>query len=570
MKTLLTILLASLLISFTQKSTAQQNDFVIKTDKDTITIVSGKSATFKVGMTLPNGFDGWVNLHSVSVLNTQLSDSLVHSPYTGVTLTVGAYQKLDVGIYDINISGEYYPNSGNNIAVTHCYLNILPLPYNPDQWRIFYSGFMPSYILQDADKNYWYNQASIDMTGTDLFKQEEKTLIEKMKNSNNYFVKGGRMINPPTIDNKNGLIWMATRYFNGDLGGVVRYTLDGKNQTIFNYRNSPLPDSSANIIAIDTIGGAWIGTDKGLARLVGTEWTVFNSSNTNSILNKEPITSIAISGSIVWVGTTNGLVKYDGTEWTRFTPQNSAMPAPHVWKIAVETNGDLWMGLSTASYDDFNSIGQPSSMIGLAKFDGINWIFYNDQNSPFGKDNYINSITIDKKGNKWFSTAKGSASNGNYKVTNGAGILKFDNHNWIAYTTVNSPILSNKINWVGLDNNDNVWFSSFFNLERDCFWGVFNENGLPPLLAPTSVEAQPVQLDGITISPNPTSTTFTISGIDGVSSVKILNSLGMEVKQLSMVNGQLSIDVSDLASGVYFVQFCSQTGVVSKPIVVSR
>jgi len=82
--------------------------------------------------------------------------------------------------------------------------------------------------------------------------------------------------------------------------------------------------------------------------------------------------------------------------------------------------------------------------------------------------------------------------------------------------------------------------------------------------------SEPSIFDGITFSPNPTSTTFTISGIDGVSSLRIMNSLGMEVKQLSMVNGQLSIDVSDLASGVYFVQFRSQTGVVSKPIVVSR
>jgi len=82
--------------------------------------------------------------------------------------------------------------------------------------------------------------------------------------------------------------------------------------------------------------------------------------------------------------------------------------------------------------------------------------------------------------------------------------------------------------------------------------------------------SEPSISDGIIISPNPTSTSFSISGIDGVTSVKILTSLGMEVKQLSMINGQLSIDVSDLASGVYFVQFRSQTGVISKLIVVSR
>ncbi len=80
-----------------------------------------------------------------------------------------------------------------------------------------------------------------------------------------------------------------------------------------------------------------------------------------------------------------------------------------------------------------------------------------------------------------------------------------------------------------------------------------------------------VPASGLTITPNPTSTTFTISGIDNMSSVKILNSLGMEVSRKSLVvSGKQEVDVSDLAAGVYFVQVRTTAGVVSKAVVVAR
>ena len=86
----------------------------------------------------------------------------------------------------------------------------------------------------------------------------------------------------------------------------------------------------------------------------------------------------------------------------------------------------------------------------------------------------------------------------------------------------------------------------------------------------SAVSEQPEPSDGITISPNPSSTSFTISGIEGVTSVKILTVLGIEVGAWGEGRGARMFDVSDLASGVYFVQFRTQTGVISKPIVVSR
>ncbi len=556
---------------------AMQTDFTLKTDSDTITIIKGKPCSFNINMTVPTDFDGWITLRSASALSEYLSDTVVHSPYTGVKLTIYGTLQMAPGVYDITLSGEYFPHSGDNSATTHCYVRILPLPYNPDQWRIFQTGFLPTFVLQDSEKNYWFNYASVDTPGSTIYKQGASNLIEKIKEPrDNFHFYAGRMTNPPVIDNAHKVLWTTTRYFNSVLGGVSRSSFDGKNKTEFTYKNSPLPDSSATAVAIDSKGGAWIGTNKGVAYLLNNEWTIFTLKNTDSVLGKEPITSITVSEQNVWIGTTNGLVKFDGTAWTRFTPQNSGMPAPFVWNLAAEQGGGLWMGLSTWQHNPYYpTYGRPTTMIGVAKFDGKNWTLYNHQNTPLGKDNYVNSISIDSKGTKWFSTASASLSDSPTNFVRGAGIVKFDNTTWTAFTTANSPLITDNVNWVGLDNDDNVWFTSYFTLGRDMFWGVYNEQALPPFLfSPVGVEELPnTPADGITISPNPINSRFTITGAENVTAIHLLNSMGMEVaesRRYVTASGTFEMDVSDVAAGVYGVVISTPTGIITKMIVVSR
>ena len=54
---------------------------------------------------------------------------------------------------------------------------------------------------------------------------------------------------------------------------------------MYNTSNSGLPDNNVNTIAIDASGNKWIGTGDdsfegaGLAEFDGTNWTVYNTSN---------------------------------------------------------------------------------------------------------------------------------------------------------------------------------------------------------------------------------------------------------------------------------------------------
>ncbi|MBS1537504.1 MAG: T9SS type A sorting domain-containing protein [Bacteroidetes bacterium] len=86
----------------------------------------------------------------------------------------------------------------------------------------------------------------------------------------------------------------------------------------------------------------------------------------------------------------------------------------------------------------------------------------------------------------------------------------------------------------------------------------------------SAVSEQPAVSDGIYLFPNPTSTQFTLSGVEGVASVRVVNSLGEEVKQFAHVRSEYSIDVSDLVSGLYFVSIRTAKGAVVKPMMVSR
>ncbi len=107
------------------------------------------------------------------------------------------------------------------------------------------------------------------------------------------------------------------------------------------------------------------------------------------------------------------------------------------------------------------------------------------------------------------------------------------------------------------------------------FW-VSGRNGMMLTWKPeaSGVEEEHLPSNGenaLTLSPNPTNTSFTISGIDNIVSVKLMNSLGVEVsRKLVVVSGKLEVDVSDLASGIYFVQMRTATGMITKPIVVRR
>ena len=133
---------------------------------------------------------------------------------------------------------------------------------------------------------------------------------------------------------------------------------------------------------------------------------------------------------------------------------------------------------------------------------------------------------------------------------------------WKEMTYNNGPLTSNS-------------YRAFYRADSSTFF-MFGDNSMlyrwKYVKEPTGVdEILDVPANGITITPNPTSTSFTISGADNILSVSILNSLGMEVSRKSLVvSGKMEVDVSDLTTGVYFVQVWTAAGIISQAVVVAR
>lgn len=77
----------------------------------------------------------------------------------------------------------------------------------------------------------------------------------------------------------------------------------------------------------------------------------------------------------------------------------------------------------------------------------------------------------------------------------------------------------------------------------------------------------------LTLAPNPAHTNITISCPGNISTVRLYNSLGMNIEVAppqANESGLQQFDVSGLANGLYTVQVFSSNGVMHKPLVISR
>jgi ligand-binding sensor domain-containing protein len=225
---------------------------------------------------------------------------------------------------------------------------------------------------------------------------------------------------------------------------------------VYNTSNSLLPSNVTATIVIDTNNIKWIGTDKGMVRIDGNDWQIFDTTNspagTNGIY---PIAQDSFNN--IWCGLVDhGIAKYTGILWTIYNSTNSGLPANNVSCISIDNNNVKWIGCG-----------------GLTKFDGSNWVIYNTTNSGL-PSNAVSTIAIENH-IKWIGT---------FSFT--GGVAKFNDTNWIVYNTSNSGLPSNPIRYITLDNIYNKWictefgglakFNSFQNN-----WTIFNtmNSGLP-------------------------------------------------------------------------------------------
>ena len=130
----------------------------------------------------------------------------------------------------------------------------------------------------------------------------------------------------------------------------------------------------------------------------------------------------------IWVGfRTIGLGKYDGNSWAFYDSLNSGLPSNYIYSITSDSQNHLWVATGN----------------GLAKFDGSNWTIYDSLNSGLpGNAIYVKSVD----NIIWCGTRNGAAS--------------FDGTNWLVYNTQNSGIAGDTITVIAPGNSGEIFMGT--------------------------------------------------------------------------------------------------------------
>lgn len=207
----------------------------------------------------------------------------------------------------------------------------------------------------------------------------------------------------------------------------------------------------------------------------------------------------------MWLATDHGVYLYDGTTWTNWTEANSTIAADHVTSIAFGNADTVFIGAhNTQTFPYYG---------GISVYNGTSWTSFLEGSSPLAHKQ-VEDIEMDTLGNLWI-------------ITQTEGITVFKKGGVVGF---------------------------------DCI-----DRSLQPCMLTSVVENYFSADTAITVFPNPVTSFTTIevnlSETKNIS-VTIIDVTGREVKNiatknLSAGNNKIHLDLSELISGVYFLQLKS-------------
>ena len=182
-----------------------------------------------------------------------------------------------------------------------------------------------------------------------------------------------------------------------------------------------LPQDTIRTVAQTTDGYLWIGTDEGLARFDGYEFTTFNKIHGGLPANSITALAAAADGSL-WVGTPNGLAVYRDGRFRTYTTRDG-LADNSITNLTIDHAGVLWIVAG----------------ISLSRFQ--NGRFTNFNPGPRFPVTSVRLVFEDRGHNLWVA---GFSALG--KLVNGK------------FTAVNEPVLAGRlVNAMVEDQQGNLW-----------------------------------------------------------------------------------------------------------------
>lgn len=228
----------------------------------------------------------------------------------------------------------------------------------------------------------------------------------------------------------------------------------------------------------------------------------------------------------------------------QLSSSNTAIPTNSVQTIAIDLDGDIWVGTDQGPvvFDGGADIfgGHQGSRIRVEQ-DGM-------LHNLFGEET-IYSIAIDGANRKWFGTSSGVF------VQSPAG-----NEEVISFTTSNSPLLSNRVIDIAIDNSNGIVYIA--------------TNGGIMSVRTDAVEGDVIHSADVYAWPNPVRPDhegpIAIKGLARDAVVKITDVRGQIVYETRSLGGQAIWDGKDLngeqaSTGVYLVFSTAASDGFNKP-----
>jgi PAS domain S-box-containing protein len=225
------------------------------------------------------------------------------------------------------------------------------------------------------------------------------------------------------VQSRDGYLWIGTR------SGLARF--DGVRFTSFDDRiPGQFKESEVWALAEDRASALWVGTyGGGLTRLHQGRFTTFDTGNG---LPSNRIRSLAadVDGSL-WIGTDNGLAHLVGDTFTVLAPPGFA-PRQVITALHVDRNGVLWIGTES----------------GLSSLRAGRFVDHTALH-PGQLSGIISAIAGDEQTGLWIGIEPGADHPGGLRRLGTAGITSFTVAEGLASEHVMSLAIDGDTVWVG-------------------------------------------------------------------------------------------------------------------------